>query len=155
MKTLMKKIILLILLSHSAMLFAKDDAIIRDGINTWSVIVDKNEGVDVLKIKEQRGHEISYETDSIAHNFVSVTPLTFTKNGKLYLVTLWNKGAHGETIRVMNPEAKTQKDLVVFEYNSAWPLKYELKEGKLVVTGKGDLGPDGITPLDEIRTFSP
>ena len=152
----MIKLILIIALIHSTSLFAKkEDAIIRDGINTWSIIVDKNEGVDVLKIKEQRGQEISYETDSIAHNFVSVAPLTFTKNGKLYLVTLWNKGAHGETIRVMNPEAKNQKDLVVFEYNSAWPLTYELKEGKLVVTGKGDIGPDGITPLDEIRTFAP
>lgn len=129
----------------------------KDGLNLWQVEVKKIRGLDTLIMEEKSSKKtLRYQSDSIAHSFVRMSSLTFSKSSPLYLVTIWKKGAHGESIKVLDTSADNAKDLVAYSYNSAWPLEYEYKkeDGELVIYGKGAMKDDG-TPEEEIRSFKP
>lgn len=151
----MKILTLFFFLFTTAIVEAKVIHTIKDGAATWVVTLEQKDGLDTLNFKEQSSNKsYQFQTDSIAHHFIRLSSLTFSKESDLYFVTVWGKGAHGETLRVLHMGAENSDKLVVFSYNSAWPLEYEFKNGQLIVKGKGEMGEDGV-PKEEVRTFKP
>lgn len=83
------------------------------------------------------GAEGNYElADSAAQPLKKVSPLIFPGTKKLYIVSIWAKGAHGEAVRVLDPE---KKNMEVMKFKSSWPVTLEVKDSKLVIHGKGDM----------------
>lgn len=152
----LKPFFLFIISALSLVVFAANNKTsFQDGTKHWEVEIKNMRGLDTLIIQEKTSDKtLSYQSNSIAHSFVRMSSLTFSKNGPLYLVSVWKKGAHGESIKVLDTSASNSKELVAFSYNSAWPLEYEFKDGELVIYGKGAMQEDG-TPEEEVRRFVP
>lgn len=151
-----KSFTIFILSLSSLMLFAQaNKTTFEDGTNHWEVEIKNMRGLDTLIMQEKTSDRtLSFQSSSIAHSFVRMSSLTFSKTGPLYFITVWKKGAHGESIKVLNTSADNSKDLVAFSYNSAWPLEYEFKDKELIIYGKGAMQNDG-TPKEEVRRFTP
>lgn len=139
----------------SLAVFSQNKTSFQDGSDQWEVEIKKMRGHDTLIMREKTSDRtLSYQSESIAHSFVRMSSLTFSKDGPLYFITIWKKGAHGESIKVLNTASSNSKDLVAFSYNSAWPLEYEYKDHELIIYGKGEMQADG-TPKEEIKKYSP
>lgn len=121
----------------------------------WRVHYITSEDTDKIKIVEESSKiEMSFSSDSRAHSLIRVEPLNFGDDKELLFATIWSKGAHGETIRVLNPRLGNQELAELFYYHSAWPLEFAIDEGDLLIKGKGDMDDRGVA-LDELRTFTP
>lgn len=121
----------------------------------WTIHYINSEETDKIVIKNAEAKiEMSYSSDSRAHNLIAVAPLLFKKNQEIFFVTIWSKGAHGETIRILNPKLGNQEKAQLFYYHSAWPLSYKTQDDKFIITGKGDMDEEGQF-LDEIKVFEP
>lgn len=94
-----------------------------------------------------------FVSDSAAHPLKRVSPLQFPGSDKVYILSIWGKGAHGETVRVLDP-ARSNMELMSF--NSAWPVQVEVKDAKLVIHGKGGAVGDKTEEYEDLNyTWSP
>lgn len=91
--------------------------------------------------------------DSAAQPLKNVSPLIFPGSKKLYIVSIWGKGAHGEAVRVLDPD---KKNMEVMKFKSSWPVKLEVKDSKLIIHGKGDMLEETPGEYEDLNyTWSP
>lgn len=140
----MKTLILALLLSLSHTFALADDLVplgkakSKEGeIFLYKGFHDSLETLVVAKSKsDNNANYISAE--SSMEMLVRVFPLQFKGNEKIYIVSIWTKGVHGEQVRILDPALE---DMEIARFKSAWAVELEVQGNKLIMKGKGDALP--------------
>jgi len=106
-----------------------------------SFFVNKKEDVKVI---------FKYERDLLHTPLAEASLIQFKKQGKLYFLMKWERGAHGQEIYIVDLENKK----FVFHHPSSWPMHYQVNENEVIAIGRGDMGENGV-PLKRNKTWKP
>ena len=119
------------------------------------------DGVDTLVISATKRPEDgkSVAAEYVMETFLRVLPLKFKGNEKIYFVSIWGKGAHGEQVRILDP---SKDEMEVARFKSSWAVTLKVEDSKLIISGKGDSieskegeAPPFLEYKDLIQTWSP
>ncbi len=137
----MKALVLIFLLSFTSFaLFAEELVPLGKAkselgeIYLYKGSYDSLETLVVAKSKsDPNANYISGESSMEA--LLRVFPLQFKGSEKIYIVSVWTKGVHGEQVRILDPMLEKME---VARFKSAWAVELEVKGDKLIIKGKGD-----------------
>ena len=98
---------------------------------------DRSEEAVVREIRVKKGQRILFHRRfGEASKSLAQSGLVQPPGGKgAHLVTVWDKGAHGQIIHVWDLAQK--KELLRCQRAFAWPMELRVKETHLVATGPG------------------
>ncbi len=103
-------------------------------IHLYKGSYDSLETLVVAKsIKDENANYISAE--SSMETLLRVFPLKFSGSDKVYIVSVWTKGAHGEQVRILDP---VLENMEVHRFKSSWAIELKFEDNKLIMNGKGD-----------------
>jgi|GEM_PF-6766258 len=123
----------------------------------WNILVYQEESELFLKVSNAESGEelLNYANEfGISDAFISARVLTLTAYKNPVLLTLWNRGIHGERIVLFDPSLKTEK--ILLNETSAWPADIRFREDKIIVNLGRDMragkkGPEAILVWPESK----
>lgn len=139
MKALILTLILLGLTLHSQVMAQDLEPLGKAKSEMGSIYLFKGsyDGLETLVVaksmKDDNANYISGE--SSMESLIKVFPLQFKGSEKIYIVSVWTKGVHGEQVRILDPALEKME---IARFKSAWSVDLQLEGNTLIMKGKGD-----------------
>lgn len=118
----------------------------------WHILTEANP-FDRLSIFEGETHKLLAEHQEMGDRLISVQMITLSDYPHPLVLSVWNRGTHGQSIVLLDPESSSFTPL--FRQTSSWPLSYKVYPDKLVLNILGDNNAQGQPKKIHITWKSP